>query len=540
MAAVLPVRSNTSSTGTTASGASRTHRRQPSFNSFPSNRAGSGSDGNSTHLSVDNPNSQSLASVPSSAQSYHHQNHSFTNGNAHPSPLPRPTRSQRSVKSQYPPDSTEKHVEYILVASFDIDRGSVMEHQYPGPVGGDEHMLAELMLPDGAHVRAQDWTIFFLHKDGAAEEEAGLLRKRRKRRKRDGVDEQADGGAEFEQDDFADDTEDDEESESSDDEAANVDGPPLVYVLNLVNMKQDKTVKRGAVVKAMAICTRHSFLHIYKPLLLLALQQYFANPVIETLASLYEAVNSMDLSLLPRLSYHEKSILQASDAKDLFLEKFEAIISQRMASFSSAKDRLDPSHSSPSPTTAQQHQQHGRGRFGLPRDTHEFESVVHYSNIPIPVKVPVALSPETVGDFSLIKLITTFAQPHATSSNPFQPNTSTLDDLWRSDTSHHRPPQRTPHAKTSHLPRPQPTLFGSRRSCPRGLRASQRWSSTRLHTSRLPLHRPDQDRRPPQSPRLHRRRHQPSLRTQERVVGRSLRHLHRQDAHLPIRSSKPL
>ena len=57
---------------------------------------------------------------------------------------------------------------------------------------------------------------------------------------------------------------------------------PLIYVLNLVNTKYDSTVERydicasifrcfswtdkcrGAVVKAMAICTRHPFLHIYK------------------------------------------------------------------------------------------------------------------------------------------------------------------------------------------------------------------------------------------------------------------------------------
>jgi hypothetical protein len=32
-------------------------------------------------------------------------------------------------------------------------------------------MLAELMLPDGAHTRDQDWTIFFLHKDSEASEE---------------------------------------------------------------------------------------------------------------------------------------------------------------------------------------------------------------------------------------------------------------------------------------------------------------------------------------------------------------------------------
>src|SRR5262249_11798166 len=84
------------------------------------------------------------------------------------------------LRSQYPADSLENHVEYILVASFDIDRGSVLEHQYPGPISGDENMLAELMLPDQAHVRSQDWTIFFLHKDTTAEEEAREERKQQR------------------------------------------------------------------------------------------------------------------------------------------------------------------------------------------------------------------------------------------------------------------------------------------------------------------------------------------------------------------------
>ena len=315
----------------------------------------------------------------------------------------------RPIKSQYPASGGEKHVEYILVASFDIDRGSVMEHQYPGPVGGDEVMLAELMLPDQTHTRSQDWTIFFLHKDAEAEEELEEegRGKRKKRGRRGGEeDEQAEGGALNSGDEeYEDDDESDEE---------HMDGPPLVYVLNLVNTKQDNTVKRGAVVKAMAICTRHSFLHIYKPLLLIALDQYFHSPTIETLASLYDAVNGMDLSLMPRLNLNEKFILQASNAKDLFIEKFEAIIAQRLVSDASENG----SQRSTSPSL---HQYPSRSRYGLPKDTHEFESTVHYANIPVPVKIPVALSPETVGDFSLIKLITTFSTPHSTSPIPFNP-----------------------------------------------------------------------------------------------------------------------
>lgn len=281
-------------------------------------------------------------------------------------------------------------------------------------------MLAELMLPDQAHVRSQDWTIFFLHKDGAPEEgeeegedgeqngaalraSTSQRRRQRRRQRQTGSGGQSQGSWHG--------------GEESDDESLldNMDGPPLVYVLNLVNTKQDNSVKRGAVVKAMAICTRHSFLHIYKPLLLLALEQYFAHPALETLAGLYDAVNSMDLSLMPRLAYYEKFILQSSDAKDLFLEKFEAIIDQRMAEDDVPKIDIPPT--TPSPTALQP----SRSRFGLPRDTHEFDSIVHYANVPVPVKVPVALFPETVGDFSLIKLITTFSKPHSTSPQPFQP-----------------------------------------------------------------------------------------------------------------------
>lgn len=154
-----------------------------------------------------------------------------------------------------------------------------MEHQYPMAITGDENMLAELMLPDGAHMRNQDWTIFFLHKDTSQEEEdeereARRRRRRRRRNKAAGIideeTEEDDGGVEEEEDDDDDEFDDDE---STDSEPDGGEGPPLVYVLNLVNTKQDKSVKRGAIVKAMAICTRHPFLHIYKVCGTLALNE---------------------------------------------------------------------------------------------------------------------------------------------------------------------------------------------------------------------------------------------------------------------------
>lgn len=146
-----------------------------------------------------------------------------------------------------------------------------MEHQFPVAITGDEHMLAELMLPDQVHSRNQDWTIFFLHKDTSQEEDEELQkekeeRRRRRKRRRDkaaGIINEDDETIDDEGDDDEDDDDWDDDS-STDSEPEGGEGPPLIYVLNLVYTRHDKSVKRGAIVKAMAICTRHPFLHIYK------------------------------------------------------------------------------------------------------------------------------------------------------------------------------------------------------------------------------------------------------------------------------------
>ena len=127
---------------------------------------------------------------------------------------------------------------------------------------------------------------------------------------------------------------------------------------------------------------------------------------------------------MPRLSLLERYLLQASDNKDLFVEKFEQMIQMRMAEErgetlditaldNSPKRRVDLTRNG----TKAHVQAHST--YSVPRDTHEFETKVVYNGVPIPVKIPVAISPETVGDFSLIKLITTYNDPHAKSPQPF-------------------------------------------------------------------------------------------------------------------------
>ena len=115
-----------------------------------------------------------------------------------------------------------------------------MEHQYPGAISPDENMLAELMLPDQTHVRTQDWTMFFLHKDSGAigEDEDATNTRRQRRKEKASVPDHILVDVENQESVISSD-----EGEDSNDEDID-EGPPLMYVLNLVNTKQDNTVKR--------------------------------------------------------------------------------------------------------------------------------------------------------------------------------------------------------------------------------------------------------------------------------------------------------
>ena len=119
-----------------------------------------------------------------------------------------------------------------------------MEHQFPGPISGDENQLAELMLPDQAHNRKEDWTIFFLHKDTGEEEEATEGDAAEQKDATQDNLESAVGAQSI--------TEENSEANTAnvgdedDDDSGDVggEGPPLIYVLSLVNTKHDASAKR--------------------------------------------------------------------------------------------------------------------------------------------------------------------------------------------------------------------------------------------------------------------------------------------------------
>lgn len=202
--------------------------RRTSFSSFPASH-------NSTTSLTQHKLSSQASLVPQSAAANSKEPSRLDSPLHHDAAQPRPRR----LRPQYPLESPERHVEYILVASFDIDRGPIMEHQYPGAISPDENMLAELMLPDQTHVRTQDWTMFFLHKDSGGNDdgEAAKATRRQGWEDKSPIPAQSPANGEDHGSDISTD-----ESEDRDEDVG--EGPPLMYVLNLVNTKQDNTVKR--------------------------------------------------------------------------------------------------------------------------------------------------------------------------------------------------------------------------------------------------------------------------------------------------------
>lgn len=351
---------------------------------------------------------------------------------------------------------------FCMLAEFDIDRGSTLSHQYPAPTGYDEHMLAELMLPDGVHARTEDWTFFFLKPPGT--ERVALQ------------DDAADGRTSA--------------SHASSDPSSWL-SHDLTYVINLVRTKHDNSVRRGAMVKAMAIGTKYPFIEIFKPALLLALDDYFKEPGPDCLARLYESVNRLDLSAAPSFSRAEKLVLRGSDRRDLFEERFVAAPRNELDPASAAttsaaapttpNEEIETARSSPSgvggvemtrrrtdststfssetkslkkklsaaslrPALGARRGSSVNSIAGVaasqdrrsiptstsplpgsakPRDTHFYDTVLTYRSVPLPIRVPLTTFPEEVGEYSLIKLIQTFSGPQSTPTGPIHPHLHT-------------------------------------------------------------------------------------------------------------------
>lgn len=288
-------------------------------------------------------------------------------------------------------------------------------------------VLAELMLPDGAHMRGEDWTVFYLGQSPQSSvapmltHESDTVDKARLANKRASM------------------------FPSNERPRRGAPGGGLLYVLNCVRMKEDKTVRRGAMVKALAIATPHPYIGIFKPLLLLALEEYFKNPSFDILARLYDSANNISLVGMPKLTRSELILLRQTDRKDLletrFLEAKEAASALSAIDDASTHEGSTGDHERKGSVSSSVRPPIGRKgssasssypgggsdllpadkRRGLPRDTHFFETEARFRQITVPIRVPMTVFDEDVGDYTIIELVQTFGQNVTTFPGPYFP-----------------------------------------------------------------------------------------------------------------------
>jgi hypothetical protein len=163
------------------------------------------------------------------------------------------TRLPWSLLSYGTKNLTNKLCECIVLAEFNIDTGSEVKIQYPSVLDGyTPDWLAEKMLPEGVHNREKDYTYILLNRDNKS---------------------------------IYDDEKGDEKR--------------FLYGINYVWNKHDSTVRRGAVVKAIAIFSCYHFIDSFKKILEMALTTYYNQPTIETIEELYNNINSIDTASIP-------------------------------------------------------------------------------------------------------------------------------------------------------------------------------------------------------------------------------------------------
>jgi hypothetical protein len=229
---------------------------------------------------------------------------------------PSPFNSLSPSMPSQPPGSSSSNgtpiCSHLLLSEFDILKGSQLRYQYPKATAIKESVLAEAMLPEGAHLRESDWTVFFLPKrqveNGDPQAASTPPHKEKDAPAAATVATTAAAGAA---------TPPSATAPAQLPSSSSSDDDELLCVLNLVRTKYDKTVKRGAIVKALAVVTRYRWYNILKPLLLLALDAYLdcrddeEEKRFAILANLYATINSVDLSGLTPLTDQEKRVLRA-------------------------------------------------------------------------------------------------------------------------------------------------------------------------------------------------------------------------------------
>ncbi|KAI8616891.1 hypothetical protein BC830DRAFT_152306 [Chytriomyces sp. MP71] len=174
--------------------------------------------------------------------------------------------------------------------------------------------------------------------------------------------------------------------------------PPTLFCKTVIKKSATK-------IRSLTIVSQYPWIGSFEPLVSLALHEFNESEKIEVITSLYANLNSADVSSLPRLSVSERTIMRcAYEPAEYFLSIFEAAADRGARRGGEMHDMLAEDW-----------------------DGISFTASVRYSEQMQEVDLPVYLYPEEIGDFSLIKLITTFSALDAIHPPAF------LDLRWRNN-----------------------------------------------------------------------------------------------------------
>ena len=173
-------------------------------------------------------------------------------------------------------------VDYVVLAEFDIATGSTVRLQYPDEIPGFKpDWLAENMLPEGAHNRENDYTYIFLNRSSSHVNERFWISPAYA--SPESVETCPDGGP---------------------------NNKRFLYGLNHVHTKHDESVRRGAIVKAIAVFSKFSFIEIFKRPIEIALQEYYLTKSVKVFEKLYQDINSYDIFNIPVCTSLEQLLMR--------------------------------------------------------------------------------------------------------------------------------------------------------------------------------------------------------------------------------------
>lgn len=149
------------------------------------------------------------------------------------------------------------------------------------------------------------------------------------------------------------------------------------FVYTIVNNLKDQNVKRGSIIKSLSIVTRLVYFKHFRPLLLICLDKYFGNNDVRVLAELYDSINVKNL---------DASQIQQSVIKKLLITSIlDLPLNDKIYVDETFRNKL----------------------LGIKeinedlfiRKDLSYNSIVTFNNMKIPIKVPIILLPDTIGDY---------------------------------------------------------------------------------------------------------------------------------------------